>query len=51
LTWGFSQGWQDTPVIPALRWLRQEDLEFKASLDSIISPSKKKKYLGLQAQV
>jgi hypothetical protein len=32
-----------TPIIPALRRLRQEDLEFKASLGYIVRPSPKKR--------
>jgi hypothetical protein len=32
----FCQAWQYMPVIPALRRLRQEDLEFKAMLGYVL---------------
>jgi hypothetical protein len=35
--------WQHVSIIPALWKLRQEDLEFKASLGYIVSSSVKKK--------
>jgi hypothetical protein len=36
-----SQVWQNTRVIPALRRLRQEDLEFEASLSYTPEPVSK----------
>jgi hypothetical protein len=41
-----SQVWWCTPVIPALRRLRQEDGEFQASLDHRVRPGFKKKVTG-----
>jgi hypothetical protein len=38
-----NQAWWCTPVIPALRRLRQEDHEFKASLGYITTKKKKPK--------
>jgi hypothetical protein len=37
-----NQAWRYTPVIPILKWLRQEDCEFKTSLGNRkILPKKK----------
>jgi hypothetical protein len=41
--------WWYTQVIPALKRLRQADLEFKASLCCIVRLSKKKKWYVLYA--
>jgi hypothetical protein len=38
-----GQAWWYTPVIPALGRLRQEDLEFEASMDYIAKPNLQKK--------
>jgi hypothetical protein len=38
-----SQAWWCTPVIPALRRLRQEDHEFEVDLSIIVRPCLKKK--------
>jgi hypothetical protein len=40
---GFSQAWWCTPILPALRRLRQEDWKFKDSLGYITRPCLKKK--------
>jgi hypothetical protein len=38
-----SQAWWHTPVIPALRRLREEEHEFEVRLGYIIRPNLKKK--------
>jgi hypothetical protein len=41
-----SRVWHCTPIIPALRKVRQEDCEFKASLGYTAKPCFKKKVLS-----
>jgi hypothetical protein len=37
-----SQAWRYTPVIPTVRRLKQEDKEFKASLDYRVRPERER---------
>jgi hypothetical protein len=42
-SWLMSRVWWCTPIIPALRWPRQKNLEFEVSLGYLGKPCLKKK--------